>query len=190
MRGYLKWIALLVLLAAAVWLLPTPGRTPRTGEKALTTAGPADGEEPENVVIEAVLSLPGDGWDGLAAKTAEIEAGADPADRVEAVLRKILEDPQSPLPEETLIRQVFVYDDVAVVSLDGAFREKFWGGPWRELLAVYSLVNTLTENLERIEKVRILIDDQEAEVFASHVDITEEISPDQSFTIEKEAAGA
>lgn len=186
MRGYLKWIALLALLAAAAWFLPPPG----ANEKAGATAGGQAVGKRESVLIEAVMSLPDEGWEGLAREKVEIEAGPNPADRAAAVLRRILSAPESPLPDGTKIQSVFVYDDVAVVSLSGDFREKLHAGPWRELLVVYSLVNTLTESLEEVGKVKILIDGREAEVFASHVDVTSEIAPDTSFTLEKEAPGA
>jgi hypothetical protein len=46
------------------------------------------------------------------------------------------------------------------------------GSAWDELLAVYSLVNTLTRNFTEVRQVRFLLDGREAQTLAGHIDLT------------------
>lgn len=43
---------------------------------------------------------------------------------------------------------------------------------WDELLAVYAVVNTLSQNFEEIKQVRFLVDGREAQTLAGHVDLS------------------
>jgi hypothetical protein len=42
---------------------------------------------------------------------------------------------------------------------------------WEELLALYALVNTLTQNFEEIRQVRFLLNGREAQTLAGHLDL-------------------
>jgi hypothetical protein len=53
-----------------------------------------------------------------------------------------------------------------------SLRDEHPGGAWTEVLAVYSLVNTLVENFSDVKQVQILIDGNESETLAGHVDIS------------------
>ena len=46
------------------------------------------------------------------------------------------------------------------------------GSAWDEILAVYSIVNTLTQNFEDIKQVHILVDGKEAQTLAGHIDMS------------------
>lgn len=82
------------------------------------------------------------------------------------------EDRMRTLPESILIRSIFVRDQTVWVDLGGAIEDEHPGGAWTEVLAVYSIVNTLTENFTGVSKVQILINGRESETFAGHVDIS------------------
>jgi hypothetical protein len=43
---------------------------------------------------------------------------------------------------------------------------------WEELLAIYSVVNTLMQNFEEIRRVRFLLDGKEAQTLAGHMDLS------------------
>ena len=55
------------------------------------------------------------------------------------------------------------------------------GGSKRELLAVYSFVQSLTENLDRIEQVVFLWNGIQRESFGGHVDTTMPLAPNPSY---------
>ena len=76
------------------------------------------------------------------------------------------------LPESTLVRAVFTREQTVWVDLGGAIQDEHPGGAWTEVLAVYSVVNTLTENFTDVSNVQLLINGRESETFAGHVDIS------------------
>jgi spore germination protein GerM len=76
------------------------------------------------------------------------------------------------LPEAVLVRAVFTREQTVWVDLGGSIQDEHPGGAWTEVLAVYSIVNTLTENFTDISDVQILINGRESDTFAGHVDIS------------------
>lgn len=75
-------------------------------------------------------------------------------------------------PESTLVRAVYTREQTVWVDLGGAVQDEHPGGAWTEVLTVYSVVNTLTENFTDVSNVQILINGRESETFAGHVDIS------------------
>ena len=43
---------------------------------------------------------------------------------------------------------------------------------WEELLALYAMVNTLSQNFEEIRQVRFLVDGREAQTLAGHIELS------------------
>jgi spore germination protein GerM len=76
------------------------------------------------------------------------------------------------LPESTLVRAVFERERTVWVDLGGAVQDEHPGGAWTEVLTVYSIVNTLTENFTDVSNVQLLLNGRESETFAGHVDIS------------------
>lgn len=104
-------------------------------------------------------------------------AGEDRGDLILKVLEELIRGPQDTtrirtLPETTQLRTVFFRDETVWVDLDSAVRDEHPGGTWTEVLAVYSIVNTLVENFSDINHVQILIEGVEGETLAGHVDIS------------------
>jgi spore germination protein GerM len=78
----------------------------------------------------------------------------------------------STIPQGTTLRGVFVSSRNEVfVDLDATVRTQHPGGSMQELLTVYSLVNTIVVNLPTVSEVQILINGQEADTLAGHVDL-------------------
>ena len=65
-------------------------------------------------------------------------------------------------------------DPAGTVYLDLAARNRkdLQGSAWDELLTVYALVNTMTQNFAEIRQVRFLVDGREAQTLAGHVDLS------------------
>ena len=82
------------------------------------------------------------------------------------------EDRMRTIPEAILVRAVYAREKTVWVDLGGAVQDEHPGGAWTEVLAVYSIVNTLTENFTDVSSVQILINGRESETFAGHVDIS------------------
>ena len=76
------------------------------------------------------------------------------------------------LPEGTSCRALYLTDrGMAYVDFMADIRERHPGGSEAELLAIYSIVNSLVLNVDEIKKVKILIEGREADTLAGHIDI-------------------
>ncbi len=78
------------------------------------------------------------------------------------------------LPKETRLRSLFVgQDGTAFVDFSSNIKDVMKTGCYDEILAVYSVVNSLILNIPEIKKVRILIGGQESETFSGHLDLSQ-----------------
>jgi spore germination protein GerM len=78
----------------------------------------------------------------------------------------------SAIPAETTLRALYLTDrGDAFVDLSPDVRTKHTGGALDELFTVYSIVNALTTNLPAVKRVQILIEGQEVDTLAGHVDL-------------------
>jgi len=92
------------------------------------------------------------------------------------------------LPADTVVRSAFLLPDgTAFVDLGGPTLAGGWGtGTHRELMAIYSVVQTVTANFPEAKRVRILINDEPAETLAGHISLARALAPMPSLV----AAGA
>lgn len=99
------------------------------------------------------------------------------ADKYQAALDALLQGPPadsgliSVFPEGSRVRSVSVQDGLATVDLNEQ-TTRINVGSEGELLTIASIVNTLTK-LPAVYQVRILVEGQEMESLAGHVDLTE-----------------
>jgi len=78
----------------------------------------------------------------------------------------------SAIPAGTTVRTVFLTDrGEAYIDLSRDFVAGHTGGSLNEALAVYALVNAMTANLPDVSAVQILIDGQEVDTLAGHLDL-------------------
>ena len=82
------------------------------------------------------------------------------------------------LPAATVVRRVTVEEDVAVIDFGGAFRDALPAGSSAELMAVYSVVDTVTKNFPEIGKVRFLVEGRGIDTLKGHLDLREPVGPD------------
>ncbi len=76
------------------------------------------------------------------------------------------------LAPETRLLGVYIDNaETVYVDLTGNSGNPHPGGIRSELLSVYAIVNTLIVNIDGIDRVKILLDGNEAETFAGHIDI-------------------
>ena len=79
---------------------------------------------------------------------------------------------KSPFPEGTVLRAVYLSPDGdAFIDFNREITRGHGGGSLDELFTVYALVNALTTNLPGISAVQILIDGQEVDTLAGHIDL-------------------
>lgn len=99
----------------------------------------------------------------------------------EAALRELIRGPEAPellvtIPPGAVLKSVVVTDELAKADFNLELKTKHWGGSLGEMTTVYSIVNTLTQFPE-IERVQILIEGQEVESLAGHLDLSEPLLP-------------
>jgi hypothetical protein len=112
----------------------------------------------------------------LTAVDADVPYGTTPADQARALIEAQLQPAPAPLAqaiaEGTRVRQIFVAEDgTAFVDLSKEAVVNHRGGSLDELFAVYAIVNAVTVNLPAIKGVQILVEGQEVDTLAGHVDL-------------------
>lgn len=106
-----------------------------------------------------------------------ISGASDPAGLSKHIIEALIRGPVKrdlvrTLPEDAACRALYLADNgVAYVDFSADIRDKHPGGSESELLAIYSIVNSLVLNVDEIDKVKILIEGDEAETLAGHIDL-------------------
>ena len=149
------------------WLAPATVDVPR-GDAG--SGGEATGK------IRASLYYVAEDGLHLTAVDADVPYGASPAEQARALVEAQLQPAPPPLAqsiaEGTRVRQIFIAEDgTAFVDLSKEAVTNHRGGSLDELFAVYAIVNAVTVNLPAIKSVQILIDGQEVDTLAGHVDL-------------------
>lgn len=88
------------------------------------------------------------------------------------------------LPEGAALVGVRVEGKTAVVDLNRSFADDLPAGSSAEMLAVYSIVDTVCANDPRIERVKLTVEGDAAATLR-HLDLSEPLEPD--YTLEKGA---
>jgi len=84
----------------------------------------------------------------------------------------------SPLPAETVVREVWVSPgSIAFVDFDVTLPDNLGGGSLEEIHAVYGVVATITSSFPEIRAVQILIGGEQADTLDGHVDISRPLLP-------------
>ena len=120
----------------------------------------------------------------LTAETRDVQLPENPAGALPAVMRELIKGsanqgvPHS-LPADTVIRGAYLLPNgVALVDLGGATLTQGWGtGSHEELMAVYSVVQTVVANFPQARRVRLLINGEPAETLAGHVALDRSLGP-------------
>jgi len=82
-------------------------------------------------------------------------------------------------PRDTMVRAAFLLPDgTAFIDLGGPTLTQGWAtGSHEELMAVYSVVQTVTTDFPAAKRVRILINGEPAETLAGHVNLEHALTP-------------
>jgi spore germination protein GerM len=120
----------------------------------------------------------------LAAETRSLPLPENPAAAIPLVAREMFKGPTAPnlmrlYPPDTVIRAAYMLPDgTAFVDLGGQTLTAGWGtGTHVELMAVYSLVQTVTANFPETKRVRLLINGEPAETLAGHIWLGKSLQP-------------
>jgi hypothetical protein len=111
----------------------------------------------------------------------------DPCEDTDACLKSVLDEllngPVGALdetvPEGTAVEAARVEGNQATIEFNRAFSDAMISGSSAEMLAVYSVVNTVAVNFPQIQKVKINVDGNTG-VILSHLDLSDPLPPDYS----------
>jgi hypothetical protein len=129
---------------------------------------------------------PSSRWDGLLEpEEREIHSSDQPALEAKQIVAELISGSGSKrlpaLPPETKLRELFVtHQGMAIVDITKEASDTHPGGLTQELASIYAVVNSLTQNVEGISQVQILIEGAETETLAGHIDLTKPFREDLS----------
>lgn len=119
----------------------------------------------------------------LVRETREIEPCGDDVTCLEIVLDELLNGPlgefDEAVPEGVIVESVAVAGNQAAVGFNEAFSAGLLSGSAAEMVAVYSVVNTITVNFPSIKTVKINVGGNTGTVLR-HLDLSDHLMPDYS----------
>jgi hypothetical protein len=120
----------------------------------------------------------------LVAEPRNIAIAESAAVALPVVIRELLKGPAGPgsfrlLPEDTVLRGAYLLPGgTAIVDLGGPTLVQGWGtGTHRELMAAYSVVETVTANFPEARRVRLLVNGTPTETLGGHVSLSRSLAP-------------
>lgn len=177
-------LSVILLIVAGVWAYRERGRGRDAAEEP--PAGQAiivDEEEPlaepgKSAEREVMVFFSREGSSGLVPERRRVYVTSSIADQARQVIEELIRGPRRALdvpvlPRETTLRQVYVdREGNACVDFGADLLERHPGGSDEEIATVFAVVNSLTFNFPEIRTVQILIEGEERETLAGHLDLT------------------
>jgi len=115
----------------------------------------------------------------------ELDSCADQNDCLSDLLEELLSGPvgnlQTVIPESSALVSATIEGETVVIDLNSSFAEDLLSGSNAEMLAVYSIVNTVALNFPTTKSVKINIAGNSKAVLR-HLELAEPLQPD--FTLE------
>ena len=141
----------------------------------------APAEVRRTINVKLLFEEPGGAW--LVPEERSVAYHASLSRQLRAVVDELLRGSQagkvSPLAVGARVQEVFVTArGVAYVDLSKEIATAPLPGATAEMLAVFSLVNSITMNFPAVKRVQILIDGRMAETLGGHVDLSQPLLPD------------
>ena len=120
----------------------------------------------------------------LAPEKRDLPLPENPAAALDLVMRELVKGSANAavpklLPDDTTVRGAYLLPDgTAFVDLGGPTLSQGWTtGSHQELMAIYSVVQTVTANFPEARRVRMLVNGEPAETLAGHVSLNRALTP-------------
>lgn len=123
----------------------------------------------------------------LVAQKATVPGDTDKTVRIEKLIGLLSRGPEGNagpvLPKGIKVRQVYLgANGIAIIDFEPDFEELKSSGAGAELLTVFALVQTITENVEGIKAVRLLVGGKSQDTLAGNVSISDPLVPRADLT--------
>ena len=118
----------------------------------------------------------------LSAELTEISRDLSSYERINRLTDRLIKGPVSKyfepvIPPGTNLLGLYIGEDEVTLDFSKELQDNFQGGIMAGMLAVYSIVNTVTLNVEGIDRVQILIDGKAASTLAGEIDLSAPFGP-------------
>lgn len=178
-KGALAVVVMALVLTAAgaggyLWLRAS--QLPQPAPVRQQEARPSMQEAGPNEPFMATLYLPSEGrlLASVAAVRREPDAQLQAREAVSAIFTAD-RGGKAPVLKDLKLRALYL-DAAGTAYLDmapaAAGQKEIRASVQEELLAVYSLVNSVMQNIAEVRQVRILLDGREAQTLAGHIDLS------------------
>jgi hypothetical protein len=181
------WTVVGVLaLALGLWWVLFIALPRWTAPKPVTPAPPQVRAEPTAKIRARLFHLAEDGL-RLQPVDTEVPFGDGTLEQGRQLTLALLQPPPPPsvsvFPPGTTLKGFYLSPQgVAFVDLSVEASRAHRGGSLDEIFTVYSLVNTLTDNLPAIVAVQLLVDGHQVDTLAGHVDVRRPLRKDLRWT--------
>jgi len=178
-RFWLVTVGLLFVLLVGLYFA---GRMQRAEVAPVvqTPAAPVEAPEDLPAARTALLFFGTEDAEGLHRELREVRAAEGVEQQARVLVEELLRGPSAEgvlptLPPETSIRKAYLDAREGVLYLDFSreLRTRHWGGTAGELLTIRSLVTTVASNLPAVKAVQILVEGQQVESLAGHLQLSE-----------------
>ena len=150
----------------------------------MKTAPPPKAEETGSILVTLFFAAP-DG-SGLVREARQLDACENSAECAEAVVDELINGPVSDnsptLPPTAALNSVSVQQGTAIVDFGRLFTEDSPPGSHGEMMAIYSVIDSLAFNFPYIKQVKFLMAGKSVPSLG-HLDLSTPLPPD--FTLEK-----
>lgn len=183
MKYILGWLVVAVIIAAIY--LPSlqesvtrPPNTVRSERQARREVVQPPITTPSDVNVKARFFWASrEGSSGLEAVEIELPLSAEPAQRAQQLIAALISHLPTPeqrtLPADAALLQFYLLPDgTAVADFSEPMATATPSGILSEQMAVDSIVMTLAANVEAVRRLKILINGQEVDTLAGHLDLT------------------
>ncbi|RJP74426.1 MAG: hypothetical protein C4532_02460 [Candidatus Abyssobacteria bacterium SURF_17] len=177
------WTAVVILLVGFGWRLLrelVPGPEPTTVVPPLPSVAPPPSEQEITLYFADGETL------ALRSEKRRTRLGSETAGNCATIISELIRGPRSPtlsstIPSDAQLLGAYQLGDTLVLDFSRELQTNHSGGSAGELLTVYSIVNTLAENIHGISRVQILVEGNEVETLAGHLDLREPLSPNTTW---------
>ncbi|GAB4337534.1 MAG: hypothetical protein Kow0099_10970 [Candidatus Abyssubacteria bacterium] len=171
-------LVVVLLLALGFWIVRESVLVP---DQSLPLAPRAAPEKTEGREIKLYFSDEAAG--ALVAETRRVELSDNIPSNAARIIDELVKGPQSSglqptIPPGTRLLDSYYFDNTLVLDFSIELQANHSGGSAGELLTVYSIVNTMTGNLPGVARVKIMLEGNEIESLAGHLDLTKPLSMD------------
>lgn len=182
-RAKIYLAALVLALIGVTWALVRLFTEPRRAPAAAAaTTAPAPAESAH---ITATLFYASSDGRALVPVRREVPLASTVVEQGRQILMVQLQEAPQPyvqvIPRGTTLRAFYVTDrGDAFVDLSGEIVRAHPGGSLNELLTVYAIVNAVVANLPAVQRVQLLVEGQEVDTIAGHVDVRRPLERDNT----------